>query len=230
MRASIFIATTAAIIGSVVADKCQNSYKNCIALGNPEVYCDCQLATCTGEDSARERDYCSTATAGMTIKTGSATASAAASATPYVDKCQKAYNQCKAWGNTDDYCSCNLATCSGEDSARERDYCSTATAGYVAKTGSASSTVSVAATPYPVVTGKNGTAAVTSPAAGAANGGVKTITTSCTTSTGAAGATGTAGKTGATSTHSVVAYTGAANAAGLSAGLAAVAGVFAFLA
>lgn len=62
-------------------DDCQQTYKNCVAAGTPEVVCSCDLTTCLGEDAARIRDWCYSATA--SLKTASATsASASATASP----------------------------------------------------------------------------------------------------------------------------------------------------
>ncbi|KAJ9144915.1 Surface protein SP1 [Pleurostoma richardsiae] len=44
-------------------DDCQATYNDCIANGAAEVVCACNLTACLGEDSAREREYCSSATA-----------------------------------------------------------------------------------------------------------------------------------------------------------------------
>ncbi|KAK4618044.1 hypothetical protein CLAFUW4_11953 [Fulvia fulva] len=67
----------AAAITAVVADSddCQATYKQCIADGYAEVKCSCDLTTCSGEDAARIRDYCATATANLPAptKTSSAT-------------------------------------------------------------------------------------------------------------------------------------------------------------
>lgn len=61
----------AAAIGLVSAQRdCQGLYKACIAAGTPEVVCQCSSYSCSGEDSARLRDYCATATAGLAPVTG----------------------------------------------------------------------------------------------------------------------------------------------------------------
>ncbi|KAJ3961829.1 hypothetical protein N0V92_001479 [Colletotrichum tropicale] len=46
-------------------DPCQDAYKACIAAGTPEVACSCTLTACLGEDNARNREYCATATANL---------------------------------------------------------------------------------------------------------------------------------------------------------------------
>ncbi|KAI8313756.1 hypothetical protein K4K61_006806 [Colletotrichum sp. SAR11_59] len=46
-------------------DPCQDAYKACIAAGTPEVACSCTLTACVGEDNARNREYCATATADL---------------------------------------------------------------------------------------------------------------------------------------------------------------------
>lgn len=44
-------------------DPCQDTYKTCVASGVPEVACACDLQACLGEDNARGREYCASATA-----------------------------------------------------------------------------------------------------------------------------------------------------------------------
>ncbi|KAJ3939869.1 uncharacterized protein N0V96_009858 [Colletotrichum fioriniae] len=46
-------------------DACQDAYKACIAAGTPEVACSCTLTACVGEDNARNREYCASATANL---------------------------------------------------------------------------------------------------------------------------------------------------------------------
>ncbi|KAI1035055.1 hypothetical protein LB503_011695 [Fusarium chuoi] len=46
-------------------DVCQDAYKSCIAAGTPEVACSCTLTACVGEDNARNREYCASATASL---------------------------------------------------------------------------------------------------------------------------------------------------------------------
>ncbi|KAI8655319.1 hypothetical protein NCS57_01280600 [Fusarium keratoplasticum] len=46
-------------------DECQDAYKACIAAGTPEVACSCTLTACVGEDNARNREYCASATASL---------------------------------------------------------------------------------------------------------------------------------------------------------------------
>ncbi|KAF1846389.1 uncharacterized protein K460DRAFT_367193 [Cucurbitaria berberidis CBS 394.84] len=46
-------------------DKCQDAYKACSAAGIKAIVCECSLTACLGEDSARNRAYCFTATAGL---------------------------------------------------------------------------------------------------------------------------------------------------------------------
>ncbi|KAF9691235.1 hypothetical protein EKO04_010753 [Ascochyta lentis] len=58
-------------------DPCQDTYKSCVASGVPEVACACDLQACLGEDNARGREYCASATATIvrssTVATPSAT-------------------------------------------------------------------------------------------------------------------------------------------------------------
>lgn len=44
-------------------DPCQVTYRACVASGVPDVACSCDLTSCYGEDSARIREYCASATA-----------------------------------------------------------------------------------------------------------------------------------------------------------------------
>ncbi|KAH8729255.1 hypothetical protein BGZ61DRAFT_446052 [Ilyonectria robusta] len=46
-------------------DECQDAYKACIAAGTLEVACSCTLTACVGEDNARNREYCASATASL---------------------------------------------------------------------------------------------------------------------------------------------------------------------
>ncbi|KAH8203913.1 hypothetical protein TruAng_001855 [Truncatella angustata] len=65
-------AITLALVSVVAAapavrrqDACQDAYKQCISAGTAEVACSCTLTSCLGEDSARIRDFCATATASL---------------------------------------------------------------------------------------------------------------------------------------------------------------------
>ncbi|THV82015.1 hypothetical protein D6C91_05390 [Aureobasidium pullulans] len=57
------------------ADPCQDAYKSCIAAGTPEVACSCTLTACVGEDNARNREYCASATANLPKTTAAPSAS-----------------------------------------------------------------------------------------------------------------------------------------------------------
>ncbi|KAH7259411.1 uncharacterized protein BKA55DRAFT_562506 [Fusarium redolens] len=46
-------------------DECENAFYACVAAGTPEMACSCTLTACVGEDSARLREYCSSATASL---------------------------------------------------------------------------------------------------------------------------------------------------------------------
>ncbi|CAO2649976.1 Nn.00g012680.m01.CDS01 [Neocucurbitaria sp. VM-36] len=46
---------------------CRDAYNACIAAGTPEVACSCTLASCSGEDNARNREYCASATASLKL-------------------------------------------------------------------------------------------------------------------------------------------------------------------
>ncbi|WQF90051.1 hypothetical protein CDEST_15065 [Colletotrichum destructivum] len=56
-------ATAAPTLGR--RDDCQDAWKACIAAGTAEVACSCTLTACLGEDNARNREYCATATANL---------------------------------------------------------------------------------------------------------------------------------------------------------------------
>ncbi|KAF6827079.1 hypothetical protein CMUS01_09168 [Colletotrichum musicola] len=58
-------AITAAPTLNVRQSPCQDSYNACVAAGTPEVACSCTLAACLGEDNARNREYCASATANL---------------------------------------------------------------------------------------------------------------------------------------------------------------------
>ncbi|KAF5708192.1 surface protein SP1 [Fusarium mundagurra] len=47
------------------SDDCQDAYNKCVAAGTPDVACSCTLTACLGEDSARNREWCSSATASL---------------------------------------------------------------------------------------------------------------------------------------------------------------------
>ncbi|KAH9877690.1 hypothetical protein J1614_002907 [Plenodomus biglobosus] len=50
-------------------DPCQNDYSACIEAGTPQVACFCTLAVCVGQDNARTREYCASATASLNLPT-----------------------------------------------------------------------------------------------------------------------------------------------------------------
>ena len=52
-------------------DPCQVTYSSCVASGVPEVACACDLQACVGEDNARGREFCASATATI-VRTSSA--------------------------------------------------------------------------------------------------------------------------------------------------------------
>ncbi len=53
-------------------DPCQDTYKSCIASGVPQVACGCDLASCTGQGNARNREFCASATATIVRSTAAA--------------------------------------------------------------------------------------------------------------------------------------------------------------
>jgi hypothetical protein len=111
------------------SDDCQSTYKTCVAGGKSEELCGCDLATCTGEDNARTRDYCAGVSASASAPSATATASAGDS-----DDCQATWRKCVAGGRNEELCSCDLAVCTGEDNARGRAYCATLSAGLATST------------------------------------------------------------------------------------------------
>ncbi|CZR42782.1 uncharacterized protein FPRO_10085 [Fusarium proliferatum ET1] len=62
---ALAVASTVSAAPLSTVDKCQDDYKSCIAAGTPEVACSCTLTACAGEDSARIREWCSSATASL---------------------------------------------------------------------------------------------------------------------------------------------------------------------
>ncbi|KAL1878189.1 hypothetical protein Daus18300_002106 [Diaporthe australafricana] len=133
------------------SDDCQSAYKVCVAGGTSEELCGCDLATCTGEDNARTRDYCASISSAGLAATASATATAAAASASSgsTDDCQSTWSKCVASGRNEELCSCDLAVCTGEDSARNRAYCATlsATATGAAATGATGLATTGAARP-----------------------------------------------------------------------------------
>lgn len=121
--------STATSTGS--SDKCQSAYKACVAGGKGEELCGCDLATCTGEDNARTRDYCAAVSASASGSAPTSTATASADS----DDCQATWRSCVAGGRSEELCSCDLAVCTGEDSARNRAYCASLSAGLATATG-----------------------------------------------------------------------------------------------
>lgn len=68
------LALAAAMTAFATEDDCQTKYSSCMsAQGATEVNCQCQMLSCSGEDSARLRDYCASATAGGQTQGPSAT-------------------------------------------------------------------------------------------------------------------------------------------------------------
>ncbi|KAK1987607.1 hypothetical protein LZ30DRAFT_701983 [Colletotrichum cereale] len=61
---------------------CQDAYKVCIAAGTPMISCQCTLTACLGEDNARARDFCATATGNLTQPTPTGTPPAASTSAP----------------------------------------------------------------------------------------------------------------------------------------------------
>ncbi|OHF03907.1 hypothetical protein CORC01_00769 [Colletotrichum orchidophilum] len=50
-------------------DVCEDAYNACVDAGTAEVACSCTLTACLGEDNARNREYCASATANLTQPT-----------------------------------------------------------------------------------------------------------------------------------------------------------------
>lgn len=64
-----FVAVASAAPANRRQDDCEAAYDKCIAAGTPQVACSCTLTTCSGEDSARLREFCATATASLVLPT-----------------------------------------------------------------------------------------------------------------------------------------------------------------
>ncbi|KLO88724.1 uncharacterized protein LW93_4535 [Fusarium fujikuroi] len=62
---ALTVASAATAAPLYTSDDCQDAYKSCVAAGTPEVACSCTLTACVGEDSARIREWCSSATASL---------------------------------------------------------------------------------------------------------------------------------------------------------------------
>ncbi|KAK2615847.1 hypothetical protein N8I77_002572 [Diaporthe amygdali] len=126
---SAYPSLSASTTTSDSSDDCQSTYKSCVAGGTSEELCGCDLATCTGEDNARTRDYCAALSSSSAVASATATATAAATASGSSDDCQSTWKACVAGGKSEELCNCDLATCTGEDNARTRAYCATLSAG-----------------------------------------------------------------------------------------------------
>ncbi|KAF5011293.1 hypothetical protein FDECE_2593 [Fusarium decemcellulare] len=62
---ALAVASAASAAPLAPRDDCQDAYKACVAAGTPEVACACTLTACVGEDNARNREYCASATASL---------------------------------------------------------------------------------------------------------------------------------------------------------------------
>ncbi|KAF5236099.1 hypothetical protein FANTH_11406, partial [Fusarium anthophilum] len=62
---ALAVASTVSAAPLYSSDDCQDAYKSCVAAGTPEVACACTLTACVGEDNARNREYCASATASL---------------------------------------------------------------------------------------------------------------------------------------------------------------------
>lgn len=65
---ALALALTSAVTASPLDKRqdnspCQVTYRACVASGVPEVACACDLQACVGEDNARGREFCASATA-----------------------------------------------------------------------------------------------------------------------------------------------------------------------
>ncbi|GAM90829.1 hypothetical protein ANO11243_088740 [Dothideomycetidae sp. 11243] len=221
MRASTVIAAVAAI-STVSAqdflqkrDDCQKAYNVCISAGNAQVLCSCQLATCSGEDDARERAYCATATASLTASQTTSTTASTASSTaptgtlPLGAKCS-ASTQCANGAQCYGQTAGTITTCGSFNAACTTDsQCATNTC----NNGICSGLL------------KSSSPSLTTSSALSKNTTIVTITTSCTSTTTSASGTG---SYHVGPTTSVVAFTGGAAQTAVGAVLALVAGAFAF--
>ncbi|KAH6962947.1 hypothetical protein DER45DRAFT_552087 [Fusarium avenaceum] len=63
------LASAVSAIPQNTFEECEKAYNDCLEAGTPEVACSCTLTACAGEDSARIREYCSSATASLAYPT-----------------------------------------------------------------------------------------------------------------------------------------------------------------
>ncbi|SPJ79794.1 uncharacterized protein FTOL_08185 [Fusarium torulosum] len=66
---ALALASAISAISQDTFEECEKAYSVCIEAGTPEVACSCTLTACAGEDSARIREYCSSATASLAAPT-----------------------------------------------------------------------------------------------------------------------------------------------------------------
>ena len=112
------ISTSIFVLAEIQADKCQLANDKCLNNQKPAIQCNCQLATCMGQDNAQTTDYCNQAMAHSWIYPDAPPLPAA------TDDCQAKFKQCTEVDKKPQIqCGCELARCSGEDSARNREYC-----------------------------------------------------------------------------------------------------------
>ncbi|KAM0470673.1 hypothetical protein ACHAP7_009471 [Fusarium lateritium] len=62
---ALALASAISAIPQDTFEECEKAYSVCVSAGTPEVACSCTLTACVGEDSARIREYCSSATASL---------------------------------------------------------------------------------------------------------------------------------------------------------------------
>lgn len=79
MRYSL-LALAASVAFVSAQDDCQDAYNTCIASGANETKCQCDLATCSGEDPARTREYCSSVLASLSSASSTAAPTSSKSA------------------------------------------------------------------------------------------------------------------------------------------------------
>lgn len=79
MRYSFAILAAAVTLVSAQDDSpCRQTYEACLAAGTPEVACGCDLQACVGQDNARAREFCASATANLPPRTSASSASSSA--------------------------------------------------------------------------------------------------------------------------------------------------------
>lgn len=174
---TILLALSGAMAAPAIMKRdCQDDYNVCLAQGTPEVACQCTLAACAGEDNARNREFCATATASSALAQSTAftgicnaaaiargdcaapTASSAAPATTTnacVSTCMSEYNSCRVGSNGQSgnqaACLASYSSCLGFLPTNSAGQLTTPTA-CVRAAATAAPTTTITAAPVPTST------------------------------------------------------------------------------